>query len=262
MADESDEKKKKSKVQESRTWDKELYERKARERLEREEAGELEPKERGVYLEAPEDAPRVPGSKRAFLQARTGDLGIKEKIGTKAVITDVGGKGPGSGGFYCEICECTLRDSVSWLDHINGKRHQRRLGFSMRVERSNLSSVKGILSKKANQKRARENESDAPARPSAMEEYEARLKLKAEKEEAEKLAKKAKKLAKKLAKKGGAAPEVAAQAAEGTEAVDSKDGGGAAAPKKEEEPAEEVDPEQAAMMAMMGFSGFGGGAKN
>ena len=31
---------------------------------------------------------------------------------------------------------------MNYLDHINGKRHQRRLGFSMRVERSSVGDVR------------------------------------------------------------------------------------------------------------------------
>jgi U4/U6.U5 tri-snRNP component SNU23 len=27
-----------------------------------------------------------------------------------------------SGGNYCEVCDTTLKDSVAYLDHINGKR--------------------------------------------------------------------------------------------------------------------------------------------
>jgi len=35
-----------------------------------------------------------------------------------------------------------LRDSASYLDHINGKYHNRALGMSMRVERSTADDVR------------------------------------------------------------------------------------------------------------------------
>jgi U4/U6.U5 tri-snRNP component SNU23 len=38
-----------------------------------------------------------------------------------------------------------LRDSNVYLDHINGTNHQRKLGFSMRVEKSTVSSVRDRL---------------------------------------------------------------------------------------------------------------------
>ena len=44
-------------------------------------------------------------------------------------------------GYYCSVCECILRDSQSYLDHINGKYHNRALGMSMRVERSTANDV-------------------------------------------------------------------------------------------------------------------------
>lgn len=45
-------------------------------------------------------------------------------------------------GYYCSVCECILRDSQSYLDHINGKYHNRALGMSMRVERSTAEDVR------------------------------------------------------------------------------------------------------------------------
>lgn len=44
-------------------------------------------------------------------------------------------------GYYCSVCDCILRDSHSYLDHINGKYHNRALGMSMRVERSTAEQV-------------------------------------------------------------------------------------------------------------------------
>lgn len=60
-------------------------------------------------------------------------------------------------GYYCEVCDCILRDSQSYLDHINGKYHNRALGMSMRVERKGLTDVQKRLElhreKKAKEKR-------------------------------------------------------------------------------------------------------------
>ena len=35
-----------------------------------------------------------------------------------------------------------LQDSINFLDHINGKKHQRNLGMSMKIERSSIDQVK------------------------------------------------------------------------------------------------------------------------
>ena len=45
-------------------------------------------------------------------------------------------------GYYCSVCDCTLRDSLSYLDHINGKWHNRALGMTMRVEKSSAEQVR------------------------------------------------------------------------------------------------------------------------
>ena len=40
------------------------------------------------------------------------------------------------------MCDCILRDSQSYLDHINGKYHNRALGMSMTVEKSTADDVR------------------------------------------------------------------------------------------------------------------------
>lgn len=45
-------------------------------------------------------------------------------------------------GYFCSVCDCVLRDSQSYLDHINGKYHNRALGMSMNVERSTTEQVR------------------------------------------------------------------------------------------------------------------------
>jgi hypothetical protein len=32
---------------------------------------------------------------------------------------------------FAHVCDCTLKDSVAWLDHINGKKHNRALGYAV-----------------------------------------------------------------------------------------------------------------------------------
>jgi U4/U6.U5 tri-snRNP component SNU23 len=224
---------------ERRTWDKEDFESRAKARLEGGddyEAKEEESKASGKRARKEEFLPAEPGSqgpagsKRAYLKARTEKVELDAHLGKTQVVTmsAIGGQ---QGGYWCETCKCLLKDSNAYLDHINGKKHQRSLGFTMRVERSSVNSVKGRLDalKAAQEEKAK---SLGGKKKTPIEEYEERLAEAAAAEES----------AKQERKEAAAAGKAAAKAAK-------------AAPAQEEE----VDEEAAAMAAMMGFKGFGGG---
>jgi U4/U6.U5 tri-snRNP component SNU23 len=141
---------------ERQTWDKAEYERRAQLRAsgqvpeEEEETPKVIRSSREEFKAASEDAAGPAGSARAFLKARTQRVSLDGHVGTVRVVkTDDLSK---NGGYFCEVCECTLKDSVAYLDHINGKRHLRKLGYSMRVERSTVDQVKSRLQSAAKRK--------------------------------------------------------------------------------------------------------------
>ena len=45
---------------------------------------------------------------------------------------------PKEKGFYCETCDCAMNDSITYLDHLNGKQHNRNLGMNMKVPKVGL----------------------------------------------------------------------------------------------------------------------------
>jgi len=155
-------------------WDLSEFERKAKEKREKEEQEEKDARKRGLGVVV----------KREPLKQRGFQLDLFGKVGKYTVITN---NTPlsGRGGFYCEVCDCLLKDSSTYLDHINGKKHQRRLGMNMRPERSSLQQVKKRF---ALHKRKKEEVSSGLGVEERLRRYEEELR--------------AKKRAKKLKRKG------------------------------------------------------------
>ncbi|XP_056359151.1 zinc finger matrin-type protein 2-like [Oenanthe melanoleuca] len=108
-------------------WDKDEYEKLAEKRL-----AEEREKKRGK--------PAQP-VQRELLQHRGYKVDLESKLG-RTIFTTKTTPQSEMGGYYCNICDCVVKDSINFLDHINGKKHQRNLGMSMRVEHSTLEQVK------------------------------------------------------------------------------------------------------------------------
>lgn len=110
-----------------RKFDREEYLERARER-ERQEEEKAKPKGRG------------PPVQRKPLKHRDYEVDLESRLGKTQVVTPVAPLSQ-QAGYYCSVCECVVKDSANYLDHINGKKHQRALGMSMRAERSSLKQV-------------------------------------------------------------------------------------------------------------------------
>ncbi|XP_041976706.1 zinc finger matrin-type protein 2 [Aricia agestis] len=146
-----------------RKWDKDEFERIAAERLK----AELEEEERSQK--------KAPPVKRELLKQRDYKVDLDSKLGKSVVITKNTPTSQ-SGGYYCNVCDCVVKDSINFLDHINGKKHQRNLGMSMKIERSSLDQVKArfALNKRKLEEKKRDYELDTRLKEAAEE--EARLK--------------------------------------------------------------------------------------
>jgi U4/U6.U5 tri-snRNP component SNU23 len=137
------------------------------------------------FIAAPSHAIGPEGSERAYLQARkrkvtdidervgvSSFISMEDAVGTKKAhptkesisidsavaiqitdgVTPSKSGGTGGVGFHCSVCDCYLKDSLTYLDHINGRKHQRKLGYTMRVERSSESDVLNKLNELKNAK--------------------------------------------------------------------------------------------------------------
>lgn len=129
-----------------KTYDREKYAALAKEREERERAegkARYEAKQEGRSYRrrasTPEDL--------RLTEARTARVDVASLVG-KTMLVPAGsgvGKRGKSAGFYCEACDITLRDSPSWIEHLNSKQHLSNTGQSMEVKRATLEEVRERL---------------------------------------------------------------------------------------------------------------------
>jgi len=115
-----------------RTWDKEQFAQKAKDRQEfgddfvdgKEKGEDAKPKKasKEEFKAADEGASGPMGSERAFLKSRDYKLELDEKVGKVEIFNP--NEDASKAGFYCEVCKCLLKDSASYLDHINGKKRK------------------------------------------------------------------------------------------------------------------------------------------
>ncbi|KAK4406744.1 Zinc finger matrin-type protein 2 [Sesamum angolense] len=77
---------------------------------------------------------------RKPLKHRDYEVDLESRLGKTQVVTPIAPLSQ-QAGYYCSVCECVVKDSANYLDHINGKKHQRALGMSMRAERATLEQV-------------------------------------------------------------------------------------------------------------------------
>ena len=226
-----------------REWDKEAFEARAKARLEAELALEEEREEKKTVAQ--------PIVQRAPLQRRTEDLQIAKYVGTRQVVTGAEAIN-GAGAYYCKVCECHLRDSANYLAHINGRKHNRMLGMSMRAERSTLGEVRARLEAHKERDEGGSGLSKEEKAAAFLEQFDDRLR---QREEEMRLEAAEKKRAQRQAAKQG-----------GVEEEEEEEGGlvaaGATSAGATGEEDEYVAEEQSSEFAeMMGFGGFGGSKK-
>lgn len=159
----------------------------------------------------------------SHLQARSHPLNLDKDVG-KTLMVDNSQDSRRGAGYYCEMCRKTFKDSIGYLDHINGRGHLRRLGQTQFVEKSSVEAVRKRIAMLLEKKKIAKESGGA-------QEYDFMKRVEALKEE-ERRVQEEKKRRKKEEKKRKRGEEPIATAEEGGGADDE-------------------------MMKMMGFGGFG-----
>jgi U4/U6.U5 tri-snRNP component SNU23 len=223
--------------------------------------------EKEEFVPAERGAVGPDGSDRAYLKARKARVDLDSKVGTSEIISAEAAattrlygedadpsKGAGDGvvktgvGWHCKVCDCFLKDSHTYLDHINGRKHQRKLGYSMRVERS---SKDQLLSKLEELSKKKELDQQRSGSGATILDYRELVQSKDEEERRRKEERRQKRLDRK--KRLAEQEEQRQNESEDNGNDEDRNENGEEAEDEDAEP--QVDP---ALAAMMGFSGFGG----
>ncbi|KAJ2741163.1 U4/U6.U5 snRNP associated protein [Coemansia sp. BCRC 34301] len=127
-----------------RSWDNDTYAKKARDREQQNRLADEDEERRRKGLK-PKSRPQSarPTEARGLLQSRKQAVDLESMVG-KVQVVQASTAASGQPGFYCKVCDVTVKDSLSYLDHINGKNHQRVLNRSMKVA---TETVKDVLDK-------------------------------------------------------------------------------------------------------------------
>eukprot|EP00762_Andalucia_godoyi_P006304 ANDGO_05941.mRNA.1 Putative zinc finger matrin-type protein snu-23 len=78
--------------------------------------------------------------KYSSLKGRVDPLDLESNVG-KSLLVDASAPVHKQGGYFCAVCNTSTKDSASWLDHLNGRKHLQNLGMSRKVEHSSVDEV-------------------------------------------------------------------------------------------------------------------------
>ena len=90
-----------------------------------------------------------------YLTPSTDKIDFDSYTSRTATIGTCVSKSYNSGGFHCSVCDIIVKDNLTYLDHVNCRRHLKLLGMSMKTRRSTFQEVRRKL-------RGKKNDSEKP----------------------------------------------------------------------------------------------------
>jgi U4/U6.U5 tri-snRNP component SNU23 len=76
----------------------------------------------------------------SLIDERKDQINFRENVNKTQILQPTG-----EAGFKCEECNELFTDSLGYLDHINGFKHQRKLGINIHINRATLKDVQERL---------------------------------------------------------------------------------------------------------------------
>ncbi|CAH1390325.1 unnamed protein product [Nezara viridula] len=83
-----------------------------------------------------------------FARPREYKINFESFRSRKEIIDTATHKSFLSGGFHCSVCDIIVKNDILYLDHLNGRRHQKHLGRSLKTRRASVQEVRYKLRSK------------------------------------------------------------------------------------------------------------------